>query len=234
MLKKISIGLATLTALAVAIYIRFLRPWYVRWGATDEEVNQSIPGDAEVAQANFQSTRAITMHAQATDIWPWLVQMGQGRGGLYTYTWLENMVGLRISNVDQILAEFQHLKVGDIIPLEAGGSGYRVGAIEPNQLLELVIQPTDSGFMGTVMKQGNGASTWVYLLHELDSEHTRLIVRWRMRWNPSFKAPILVLIRLLLAPVEFVMERKMILGIKKRAERMSKQISEPAGATSLN
>lgn len=230
MFKKMSAGLAILTAFAVVIYVRFLRPWYLRWGATREEVEQPMPGDEEVAQANNQSTRAITIRARAAEIWPWLVQIGQGRGGFYTYAQLENLVGLRISNVDQVLAEFQHLKVGDIIPLEPGGSGYRVASIEPNQLLVLVVRATDSGVMGTVMNQGNGASTWVFLLRELDSERTRLIARWRMRWNPTFKTPALVLIRLLLVPIEFVMERKMLLGIKKRAERASRQAQEPVEA----
>ena len=220
MYKKLCVGLTALIAVAMVLYIRFLRPWYLRWGATDEEVKQSIPGDEEITQANYQSTRAITINAQAASIWPWLVQMGQGRGGFYTYTWLENLVGLHISNVDQTLAEFQHLKVGDVIPLEPEGSGYRVASIIPNQLLALVIRATDSGMMGMVMKEGKGASTWVFLLRELDSEHTRLIVRWRAQWKPTIKTPLLLLIRLLLAPIEFVMERKMLLGIKKRAERV--------------
>ncbi len=230
MIKKMSAGLAILTAVAVVIYMRFLRPWYLHWGATDEEVEQLMPGDEEVSQTNYQSTRAITIQARAAAIWPWLVQMGQGRGGLYSYDWIENLMGLRISNVDQILAEFQHLKVGDIIPLEPGGSGYMVAAIEPTTLLVLAARATDSGWTGTIMKMGNGASTWVYLLRELDSERTRLIVRWRMRWKPPFKMPALVLIRLLLAPIEFVMERKMLLGIKKRAERASRQAPEPIEA----
>ena len=227
MFKKICLGLAVLGAISFGVYLRFLRPWYLHWGATDKEVEQPMPGDEEVSQANYQSTRAITINARAASIWPWLVQMGQGRGGLYSYDWLEKLMGLRISNVDQILAEFQHLKVGDIIPLEPGGSGYRVASLEPNTLLVLVVRATDSGLMGTVMKQGHGASTWVYLLSELESERTRLIVRWRMSWKPPFKMPALVLIRLLLAPIEFVMERKMLLGIKKRAENASKQVSVP-------
>ena len=227
MFKKIGLGLAVLGAISFGVYLRFLRPWYLHWGATNKEVEQRMPGDEEVLQANCQSTRAITINARAASIWPWLVQMGQGRGGLYSYDWLEKLMGLRISNVDQILAEYQHLKVGDIIPLEPGGSGYGVASLEPNTLLVLVVRATDNGLMGTIMKQGNGASTWVYLLRELDSERTRLIVRWRMCWKPTFKTPALVLIRLLLAPLEFVMERKMLLGIKKRAESMSRQVSVP-------
>ena len=227
MFKKLYVGLAALIAIAIVLYVRFLRPWYLRWGATEEEVEQSMPGDEEIAQANYQSTRAITINVQADSIWPWQVQMGQGRGGFYTYTWLENLVGLRISNVDEAVAEFQHLKVGDVIPLEPEGSGYRVASINPNQLLVLIIRATDGGVMGSVMKQGKGASTWVFLLRELDSEHTRLIVRWRAQWKPTLKTPLLVFIRLLLAPIEFVMERKMLLGIKKRAERTSRYAPKP-------
>lgn len=227
MFKKMNSGLTTLITLAVVLTVLFLLPRQQRWGATDTEVEQPMPGDEEVLQANYQSTRAITIKARATSIWPWLVQMGQGRGGLYSYAWLEKLMGLRISNVDQILSKFQHLKVGDIIPLEPGGSGYRVASIEPNVLLVLVIQTTDSGLMGSIMQQGNGASTWVYQLRELDSERTRLVIRWRMSWKPTFKSPALLLIRLLLAPIEFVMERKMLLGIKKRAECVSRQAHEP-------
>ena len=85
MYKKLCVGLTALIAVAMVLYLRFLRPWYLRWGATEEEVEQSIPGDEEITQANYQSTRAITINAQAASIWPWLVQMGQGRGGFYTY-----------------------------------------------------------------------------------------------------------------------------------------------------
>ena len=85
MFKKMSAGLATPTAIAVVIYVRFLRPRYLRWGAIGEEVEQPMPGDEEVSQANYLSTRALTIKARAASIWPWLVQMGQGRGGLYSY-----------------------------------------------------------------------------------------------------------------------------------------------------
>jgi hypothetical protein len=230
MFKKMSLGLAALIAVAVTIYVRLLRPWYLRWGATDEEVVQHMPGDEEISHANFQSTRAITIKARASDIWPWLVQMGQGRGGFYTYAWLENLAGLRISNADQILPEFQHVQVGDSMPLEPGGSGFRVAEIKPNQLLVLIVRATDSGVLGTVMKQAHGGSTWVYQLRELDDERTRLIVRWRACFKPALKTPMLVLIRLLLAPIEFVMERGMLLGIKQQAERSINQIHAPAEA----
>ena|SRR6266566_4530244 len=210
MCKKIAIGLASLGAVAAVKYLRFIRPWYLRWGATDAEVHRPMPGDDLVPQPNHESTRAITIRTSAAEIWPWLVQMGQGRGGLYSYDWLENLIGLQFSSADRIIPEFQHLQVGDIIPLEPGGSGYRVTSIDPNRLLVL-------GWT----EQQDMTSSWVFMLHELDGEHTRLIVRWRASVN--FKmSPLVILMSLFINPVEFVMERKMLLGIKQRAERAIK------------
>lgn len=228
MLKKIGVGLAALGATAAGAYGLFIRPWQLRWGATDEEVKQPMPGDGDVSQANFQSTRAITIQARPADVWSWLVQMGYGRAGFYSYTWLEKLMGVPMSNADRIMPEFQHLSVGDIIPLEPGGSGYRVASLEPTRLLVLAIGESDSGIMGNVMKQAHGASTWVYMLHELDSEHTRLIVRWRARLKLSLKMSPFALFQMVsIEPGEFVMERKMLLGIKQRAERgVSKEAAE--------
>ncbi len=221
MFKKIGIGLAVLGGASLGVYFRFIRPWQVRWGATDEEVHQPMPGDDEVSQANFQSTRAITIKARPAEVWSWLVQMGYGRAGFYSYAWIERALGLRsLSNAERIMPEFQHLRVGDTIPIEPGGSGYRVASLEPNRLLVLAIGESDGGIMGNVMKQAHGASTWVYMLHDLDAEHTRLIVRWRARLKLSLKIPPFVMLRLLpIEPGEFAMERKMLLGIKQRAEK---------------
>jgi hypothetical protein len=226
MLKKISVGLATIGAVAAGVYALFIRPWYLRWGATDEEVHHPMPGDEEVSQANFQTTRAITIQARPAEVWYWLVQMGYGRAGFYSYAWIERALGLRaLSNAERIMPEFQHLSVGDIIPLEPGGSGYRVASLEPNRLLVLAIDESDSGIMGNVMKQAHGASTWVYMLHDLDSEHTRLLVRWRARLKLSLKMSPFALFQMVsIEPGEFMMERKMLLGIKQRAERGRKTL----------
>jgi len=136
-----------------------------------------------------------------------------------------------LANAERIMPEFQQLKVGDIIPLEPAGSGYRVALLESTRLLVLAIDESDGGIMGTVMKQAHGASTWVYMLHELDSEHTRLIVRWRARLKLSLKmSPFAMFQMVSIEPGEFVMERKMLLGIKQRAEkgRSKEAVEEPS------
>jgi hypothetical protein len=87
MFTKISIGLAALAAMTLGVYLRFIRPWQLRWGATDEEVARAMPGDDVVQRATFNATRGVTIQARPEQIWPWLVQMGFNRAGYYSYDW---------------------------------------------------------------------------------------------------------------------------------------------------
>jgi hypothetical protein len=101
--------LAALFAATTGSYLLVVRPWMRRWGATDAEFTQSLPGDDVIAHPNYAITHAVTISAPPAAVWPWLVQMGQGRGGLYSYDWLENLIGLNIHSVDRIIAELQQL-----------------------------------------------------------------------------------------------------------------------------
>jgi hypothetical protein len=211
MFKKISIGLAILGAVSFGVYLRFIRPWHLRWGTSDEELQRPMPGDDEIKQPSYATTRAVTIQTRPEEIWPWLVQMGYQRGGLYSYDWLDRLFGiLDRPSEDRILPEFQHLKVGDVIPLGAGPN-WPVKALEPNQsLLILLKNPQDPAF----------GLTWAWALYSLDERQTRLVsrVRCRMPLTPGG-----ILLLLVLEPTGFIMERKMLLGIKQRAERMSRQ-----------
>jgi hypothetical protein len=91
MFNKIGVGLATLGAISFGVYLRFIRPWQLRWGATDDEVASVMPGDDVVQQPTFDATRAVTIQARPEAIWPWLVQMGMTRAGWYSYDWLDNL-----------------------------------------------------------------------------------------------------------------------------------------------
>jgi hypothetical protein len=184
---------------AVGVYLRILRPLQLRWGATDDEVQRSLPGDANVAKPSFNATRAVTISAPPEDIWPWLIQIGAGRAGWYSYDLLDN---LGQPSAERIIPEFQHLAVGDLIPISPDGkAGQRVKAFEPNRWM--------------LWGDEAGDSTWYWGLDPLDERHTRLMTRVRMhyRWTSP---------RLLFNPlVEFtdiVMMRKCLLGIKRRAE----------------
>ena len=102
----------------LVIYLIWLRPWHLRWGATAEEVERRRPGDDIVIQPTFNATRGITIMAKPKDIWPWLLQLGSGRAGFYSYDWLDN-AGKPSS--ERILSKFQRISVGDFIPMTPDG-----------------------------------------------------------------------------------------------------------------
>jgi hypothetical protein len=225
--KRISAS-ATLGAVAgacgagFAAYVLIIRPWHRRWGATEEEITGRMPGDELVPDANFVTTRAIEINASVEAVWPWLVQIGQGRGGLYSYDLLENVMGLDIRSSYQILPEWQGLQVGDTIPLEPEGGGYTVAEIVPDRHPVLYTDGSGESELDKVFGQANAASTWTFLLESLEGERTRLDVRWRARWH-LLSSPISLLMGVMLDPIEFIMEHKMIRGIKERAEAANRK-----------
>ena len=221
------IAVVAFIAATIYAYKKMFRPWHVRWGANDDEVEGVMPGDELVANANVQTTRALNIAAPPERVWPWLVQLGQGRGGFYSYDFLENAMGLDIHSVNQILPEHQHVAVGDVIPLEPEGDGYRVSVVEPERLLLLYIDGEGEGTMAEHFRKTDAASTWAFVLEPLPGERTRLIVRWRARYPASGSGDSMAAVRgPTLEPAEFIMERKMLLGIRERAESHS-----PAGVS---
>ena len=118
-----------------------IRRWYRHWGATDAEIERAMLGDAEVSRVTYETTLAVTVDAPAADIWPWLVQMGYRRGGLYSYDWLDRLFGfLDAPSAKRILPEFQSLEVGDVIPV-GRGAGFPVKAVAPFLLVTVCVQP---------------------------------------------------------------------------------------------
>lgn len=193
---------AAIGSLVPWVYLLAFRPWHLRWGATGEEAHMPMPGDELVPRPTLEYTRAISIRAPTPEVWAWLVQMGQGRGGLYTYDWLENLAGLDIHSTDRIIPELQHLEVGDSVGFSAEGEP-RVAAIEPNRFLALHISNNFS---------------WVFALKELDGRSTRLILRSRIDAEP--RQLFALAYSLVVELPHFIMERNMLLGIKKRAERV--------------
>lgn len=205
-MKKNMLNLKTLTAViggagALAAYVFLIRPWHLKWGATEEELKMPLPGDELVKHPKLNATHAITINAPVAEVWPWLVQVGQKRGGFYSYTWLENLVGCEMSNADQIVAEWQDLKVGDEVWLHPKAPPLKVLAMEPGRAIVF-------------------ENSWTFVLHPIDDHTTRLIIRGRGDFNPDLKNALLnfILWRGVFEPAHFIMERKMMLGIKERAE----------------
>jgi hypothetical protein len=186
---------------ALGAYALFIRPWHLSWGATEEELKMSLPGDQLVEHPKLNATHAITINAPAEDVWPWLVQVGQTRGGFYSYTWLENLVGCHMQNADQLVPEWQDLKVGDEVWLHPKAPPLKVLAIEPERAIVL-------------------ENSWSFSLRPIDDQTTRLIIRGRGEFKPDLRNAVLnfILWRGVFEPAHFIMERKMMLGIKERAE----------------
>jgi hypothetical protein len=197
-------GLGALAIAGTILTSPLIRPWYSKWGATSEEVQRSLPGDEFVPNPVLVSTRAITIHAPASAVWPWLVQMGQGRGGLYSYERLENLVGCEMHNADRILPEHQHLEVGDKVRLVPEGREpyFLVSAIEPGRAI--------------ILGGDDPPTTWAFILELIDDKTTRLIIRWRQDYERTLGNTIGW--RLVTDPITFVMERKLLQGIKLRVE----------------
>ena len=202
-------GLAGLAAAGVAVYARFVLPWHVRWGASDDEVRMPLPGDEIAPAPNMASTRAIAIQAAPEAVWRWLVQIGQGRGGLFSYDWLENLVGSDIHTLNEIRPELQRVAPGDKIRM--GPEGYpffRVVSVEPGR--SLVLQAADP-------KTGTAAdASWVFVLVPQGDGRTRLISRQRNQFEPSVEN--FVLWRAITEPASFIMEQKMLRTLKELAE----------------
>jgi hypothetical protein len=200
---------------AVVAYRWFFTPWQQQWGAIIDEATRVLPGDDLVVEPAVQTTRAITIAAPPQDVWPWVVQIGADRGGFYSYDWLENLFGLGIHSAKRIVAEWQERHVGDLVYADANGQGWwYVMAVRPNDALVLKMANVK---LGRPLERHEGMGwefLWTFVVREGADGTTRLLVRERLGFGNR-------LTRTLMAPVgvvSFVMTRKMLLGIKIRAE----------------
>jgi hypothetical protein len=207
-------------ALGYLVLSPLLRRAYNRWGATDEELTMPMPGDELVARPKLGYTRAITIEAPPGAVWPWLVQFGQGRGGFYSFDGLENLVGCRIHSVDEILEDEQDPDVGDLIRSGPQGKQYAAWQIlDIDAPHHLVLMGADPGtgeapnVVDAVPERGYAGSTWQWLLRPVaGGAATRLVVRQRLTYSPNQR-----LLWRLVEPLNFVMERRMLRGIERRA-----------------
>jgi hypothetical protein len=178
------------------VYRLWIQPWQHRWGATDDEVHRAMPGDYLILDA-ATTTRAIGIKAPTEEVWPWLVQLGYGRGGWYSYDWIDNDGQ---PSADHIIPELQQLQVGDQL-LMLPDMGLRVREVGPNRYF--VAGDREGG-------------TWCLALYPTPGG-CRLLSRWRVDWPLT---PATAFWVLLSDPGAFVMERKMLKGIRSRAETM--------------
>jgi hypothetical protein len=197
-------GLLVAVALA-ACYWFPLRRWFARWGATDAELTRVMAGDAVIPVPMHSATHAITVAAPPSAIWPWLVQMGAGRGGLYSYDWLDRVFGvLDRPSATTILPEFQHLAIGDTVKLGARES-LTVQAIDPERAL--VLRYSAHGFEWV----------WQFGLYPIDGTRTRLVTRGTERYVHTLATWLFMRV---MEPAAFIMTRRMLVGLRQRAEAL--------------
>ena len=191
---------------SAGIYRRFLRRPILTWGATAAEATARLPGDELLDDADGVATRAITIDAPRPAVWPWIAQMGPApRGGAYTYDWIENLLGLNMHSADGVLPEFQHPELGDGFGFGANRMSYAI--VEPERVLAL--------------RSADGNWVWTFILREQDGK-TRLISRNRFRLR-TLKDKLGMIP---MEPGSLVMERKMLQGIKQRAENLASKQEE--------
>lgn len=196
-----------LVMLTVATLYWFpIRRWMHRWGdATSADLARVMAGDSLLRDPTYSGTVAVTINATPEHIWPWLVQIGYQRGGLYSYDWLDRLFGyLDRPSATRILQEFQHLAVGDVIPLGRGPS-WPVAVLEPNRAL--VLDMRNMGGLDWV---------WQFGLYQIDETRTRLVSRSCVRAQKVWAR----LLTYAIEPAGFVMTRRMLLGLKQRAEAL--------------
>jgi hypothetical protein len=198
---------AGLTMAAGLSYHLLLRRHCLAWGARPAEVARALPGDELLPAADVVSTRVVSIAAPPEAIWPWLVQLGSGRGGAYTYDWIENLLGLDMHSANQILPQFQDLKVSDEFQLGRGRPAMRVEVLKPAEVL--------------AFRFADGNWVWIFALFPEDGA-TRLVSRNRIAM-PGASVPVRLFSELVMEPGSLVMERKMLLGIRQRAERTAGQ-----------
>lgn len=226
-------ALVRLVALATALYLLVLRPWERSWLAAPDERTRVLPGDDVVPDATLDETRAITIDAPPSTIWPWLLQMGYARAGWYSY----DRIDMRGTSADAIEPAWQGLEVGDVVRTHPEG-GFRVSVIEPERTLVLYMdndtvggptrvaggggEPTPTGLraagaLGSTA-MGDFRGTWTFRLDPIDERRTRLLERFRMAIAGA-DGPGGGLAREAMGFGVFLMTRRQMLGLRERAER---------------
>jgi hypothetical protein len=206
--RRLALAAAVGGAGLLAVYLWLIRPWTMRWGATEEEVARPLPGDRILPHPGFSATRAITIAARPEDIWPWLVQIGSGRAGWYAIDRLDNA---GVPSATELLPQFQDLQVGDLIPMAVDQEvGPRVKALEPGRRMLWVTEDQLS---------------WEWLLEPVDNQTTRLLNRIRGAYPPLWSRRMLYAIAA--STGDIVMNRRQLRGIRARAERLAQARNDP-------
>jgi hypothetical protein len=220
--RRVLLPAAVASLAAVGAYAAALRRRQFQWGATSDEVVMTLPGDELLGRADLVATRAVTVRAEAEDVWPWLAQMGQGRGGLYSYDWVENLVGCQMNSAERVVPKWQGVEVGDDFRIHPDVALKVVHVNPPHALV------VEGGVSATGEATAGDADapydfTWAFVLVPGVKGRTRLVVRERYRCHTT-AARVLVEV---VCVVSFVMTERMLRGIRDRAEAAISSATTP-------
>ena len=193
------VGVACGLAMGGAVFTQLYRPWHLRWGSTDSEVDAMLPGDEIVDTPTFAATRAVSIDAPPAEVWPWIVQLGFNRAGWYSYDLLDT-VGR--NGPVKLVSSLHHLRLGDLVPLGPGGGGLYVTGLVPGRWL--------------LWGDKHGYTTWLWAIEPVGISSSRLLTRVRSHYR--WTHPEILFSLLLAEPFDFPMMRRCLLGIKHRAE----------------
>ncbi len=189
-------GLIAISLLAAVLYVTVVRPYAMQWGATADELTMALPGDIDIQPNQVVSTRALTIDAPAAAVWPWLAQIGQNRGGFYSFDWLENLFAADMRNAKVIVPEWQWPTPGDRVYYQRDGLYAEINVVTPQRALAM--------------------DGWTFFLKDIDDDTTRLIVRYP---SMPITGPLDALYYFtIFEPAHLVMEIGMMMGVKDAAE----------------
>ena len=218
-LKNIWEAICGASLIFVLLILPRLRFKLRKWGSTEEELNRELPGDDLVKDVKGWYNHAITINAIPADVWPWIVQLGQNKGGFYSYELLENIAGCKIHNADGIVPEFQDTAVGDVVAMHPKAAPYMVAAIDPGRAfvlrLRFNLKTQETVDAAESLPERYQDSSWLFLLEETSEGITRMITRSRNDWSQSKTSTFFYGI---FGVISLVMDRKLLKGIKKQAE----------------
>ena len=204
-MRKVTEALTGVFLIVGCVLLRpIFRPWYSKWGTTSTEPKRKLPGDEYITQLRGGYTQAIDINTPTDSVWAWIVQIGQDKAGFYSYEMLENLIGCDIHNTNRVISEYQDINVGDGLIMHPKAPTIPV----------VIIKPAESLVYGGKQDE-NTANVWVFHLDKKGNA-TRLISRWSYDYKPMVFNKIIY--NWLIEPIAAIMQRKMLLEIKKRAE----------------
>jgi hypothetical protein len=203
-----------------ALATPFLRRRRRRWGVHDEELQRAFPGDELVPRPRWQYTHGVTVKAPPAAVWPWIAQLGQGRGGFYSYQLLENLVGCRIQNAEAVIPRLQTISVGDPVHIHPEMPALRAAIVEADHALVLHTRADLASGPASVKDAGPDPPdlSWAFIVKEAEGRQSRLFSRYRADYGPGWAAA-LSYGPWIVEPISYAMDLKMLAGIRRRAER---------------